>query len=88
MSSKHPSPTERAEALYRELVEHYGSGDDRELRAAAKLLMVALSKFRAHGGQRWDALLDEYVAIAKYDPERLARMIQANSSSSPDELEA
>jgi hypothetical protein len=88
MSVKHKSPTERVEALYQELVAHYGSGDDRELRAAAKLLLVALAKFRAHGGQRWASLLDEYVDIVKRDPERFERMLQANSGSSPDELQA
>ncbi len=86
MAARQPSPTDRVEALYHELVAHYGSGDDRELRAAAKLLLVALAKFRAHGGRRWEALLDEYTDIVKHDPERLERMLQSNSGTSPDEL--
>ena len=86
MSAKNPSPTDRVEALYQELVAPYGQGDDRELRAAAKILLVALAKFRAHGGRQWGALLAEYVDIVKHDPERLERMLQSNSSSSPDEL--
>lgn len=88
MPARPQSPTDRVEALYRELVAHYGSGDDRELRAAAKILLVALAKFRAHGGVRWEALLDEYVDIAKHDPGRLERMLASNSGSSPDELPA
>lgn len=86
MPDKPQSPTDRIETLYRDLVAHYGSGDDRELRAAAKMLLVALVKFRAHGGARWSSLLDEYVDIAKHDPERLQRLLDANSGSSPNEL--
>ncbi len=88
MSAKHQSPTDRVEALYLELVAHYGSGDDRELRAAAKLLLVALAKFRAHGGRRWELLLDQYVDIIKHDPERFERMLESNSGTASDELEA
>jgi hypothetical protein len=88
MPDKHPSPTDRIETLYRELVAHYGQGDDRELRAAAKLLLVALAKFRLHGGRRWEALLDEYVAIAKHDPERFGGMLKSNSGTSPAEFPA
>lgn len=86
MPAKQPSPTERVEALFEALTSHYGDGDDRELRAAAKLLLVALDKLRTHGGQHWPSLLDEYVDIVKHDPERFARMLQSNSSSSSDEL--
>jgi hypothetical protein len=88
MPPKHQSPTERIEALYRELVADYGGGDDRELRAAAKLLLVALHKFRVHGGARWDVLLDEYIDIVKHDPGRFERMLASNSATSPDELQA
>ncbi|MBK1629440.1 hypothetical protein CKO31_01545 [Thiohalocapsa halophila] len=86
MSAKQPSPTERVEALFEALTSHYGDGDDRELRAAAKLLLVALDKIRTHGGRNWPSLLDEYIQIVKHDPERFARMLQSNSSSSSDEL--
>ncbi|WP_295878300.1 hypothetical protein [uncultured Thiohalocapsa sp.] len=88
MPAKQPSPTERVEQLHRELTAHYGGGDDRELRAATKLLLVALDKIRTHGGRNWPSLLDEYVHIVKHDPERFARMLQSNSSSSSGELEA
>jgi hypothetical protein len=85
---KQPTPTERVEALFHELVAHYGDGDQRELRAAAKLLLVALARFRAHGGEHWSALLGEYIDILERDPERFERMLQSNSGLSPDELEA
>jgi hypothetical protein len=85
------TPVERVESLYRELVEHYHEAPDAGLRAAAKLLLVALSELKRHGGPGWKALLDEYVQIAKEDPERFDRMLQGNrtNASSPtgdDEL--
>ncbi|WP_295542414.1 hypothetical protein [uncultured Thiohalocapsa sp.] len=82
------TPTERVEQLFEALTAHYGAGDDRELRAAAKLLLVALDKIRSHGGHNWSGLLDEYVHIVKHDPERFARMLQSNSSRSSGELPA
>ena len=78
------SPVERVEALYQELVEHYGDGDQRELRAAAKLLLVALAQFRAHGGPDWVHLLDEYVALIKTDPAHFERLLQSNRSDPHD----
>jgi hypothetical protein len=86
MPSDRRTPIERVEELYLELVEHYGSGDQRELRAAAKVLLVALAKFREHGGPNWPGLLDEYVDIIKYDPERFQRMLESNRANTPDEL--
>ncbi len=44
------TPLEKVEAFYVELLEYYGDGDEREIRAAAKLLLVALAKFKEHGG--------------------------------------
>jgi hypothetical protein len=79
---------ERAEQLFEELVAHYGEGDKRELRAAAKLLLVALSKFRDHGGPHWESLLDEYIDALKHDPDKFARMLQSNRGTPPDELVA
>jgi hypothetical protein len=81
-------PVERVEALYTELVQHYGDGDQRELRAAAKILLVALAKFQEHGGPHWARLLDEYIEILKRDPERFQRMLESNRSTTPDELRA
>ena len=72
------TPLERAEELYRELVSHYGGAEDAGLRAAAKLLLVAIVELRRHGGAGWTELLDEYVQIAKQDPERFERMVEGN----------
>ncbi|MBK1620396.1 hypothetical protein CKO42_18510 [Lamprobacter modestohalophilus] len=79
-------PVERVEALFTELVQHYGDGDLRELRAAAKILLVALAKFQEHGGPHWAALLDEYIDILKRDPQRFQRMLESNRATTPDEL--
>jgi len=81
-------PVERVEALYSQLVAHYGDGDKRELRAAAKILLVALAKFREHGGPQWAELLDEYVQVLKQDPQRFQRMLESNRSNTPGELVA
>jgi hypothetical protein len=70
------NPLEKVEALYEELVAHYGDGEDRELRAAAKFLLVGLGKFREHGGERGIQLVDEYVALLKRDPEKLDRILK------------
>jgi hypothetical protein len=72
------TPLERVEQLYRELVSHYGDAEDAGLRAAAKLLLVAIFELRRHGGAGWAELLDEYVQIAKQDPERFERMVEGN----------
>jgi hypothetical protein len=74
------TPLEKVEALYDELVTHYGEGEDREIRAAAKLLIVALAKFKEHGGTRGIALADEYLDLLKYDPEKLERILHSSRS--------
>lgn len=80
------TPLERVERLYAELVDHYADGDQRELRAAAKILLVALWKFREHGGAQWQSLLDEYVDALKQDPVKFERMLDSNRATSSDEL--
>jgi hypothetical protein len=64
------SPLKKVEAFYDELLAHYGSAKDRELRAAAKLLLVALDNFRRHGGQNWLSLVTEYISMIKEHPEK------------------
>ena len=75
------SPTERADALYLDLCRHYEGGSDKEVRAAAKLLLVALARLREHGGVNWDVTLDAYVKIAKNRPDKLAAILQQGNSS-------
>lgn len=85
MSKKEPSdmiveltPLEKVEALYAELVGWYGEADKKELRVAAKLLIVALDKFAKHGGPDWSELMLEYVDILKNDPEKFKKIIESN----------
>ncbi|QFY41305.1 hypothetical protein F6R98_00620 [Candidatus Methylospira mobilis] len=82
------TPLEKVETLYDELVRHYGEGEDREIRAAAKLLLVALAKFREHGGSRGMALADEYLNLIKTDPDKFERIIDSNRGRGPDSLTA
>lgn len=72
------TPLDSIERLSAELEQHYGDGQDRELRVAAKLLLAALDKFRQHGGPNWSALVQEYLSVAQRDPEKFARILSAN----------
>ena len=78
------TPLEKTEAFFDELVAHYGEGEDREIRAAAKLMLVALAKFKEHGSPRGIELADEYVNLIKYDPEKFERILQSNRSHPDD----
>ena len=78
MRDEPPSPLERVERLYLDLVAHYEGGERRETRAATKLLLVALARLREHEGDAWERLVDEYVEIARERPEELARILDGN----------
>ena len=69
------NPLQRVDRFYDELVSHYGDVQDREIRAASKLLLVALEKFRRHGGPGWKKLVDEYLALMDKDPDKFDRII-------------
>ena len=84
MYQQNQTPMARIESLFEELVAHYGDGDDRELRVAAKMLMVALDRFRQHGGNEWPSLIREYTSIAIDDQERFERILSANRSEKID----
>lgn len=77
------TPMEQFEALSQDLVTHYGNGTDREIRIAAKMLLVALDQFRRHGGRNWPNLVREYLSIAEIDPEKFDRILLANRSEKP-----
>jgi hypothetical protein len=79
------TPVERIEALYQELLTHYADGEDREIRAAAKLLLVALDRFRRFGGPNWDSLVDEYLDAARERPEEFEAMLRSNRAP-PEQL--
>jgi hypothetical protein len=70
------------EAFYDELLAHYGPGKDREVRAAAKLLLVALDKFRQHGGQNWMSLVSEYITMIREHPDKFDLMMKCQRGQS------
>jgi len=72
------TPLERVEGLYQELVDGYGDGEEGELRAASKLLLIALLKLKHHGGFGWQALVEDYILMLANDPQRYERILQAN----------
>lgn len=72
------TPLEQVEALQQQLVAHYHEAADAELRASAKLLLVALAGFRRHGGPVWRQLVDDYVRLASEEPERFDRILAAS----------
>jgi len=72
------TPLEKVESLHHELTTWYGDADKKELRSAAKLLIVALDQFAKHGGHNWDNLVTEYVDILRKDPEKFQKIIESN----------
>ena len=79
------TPLEKVERLYQELVNWYGEGTDREVRAASKLLMVALHELKEHGGLTWQGLVEDYLLMLKNDPERYELMLDANRGDPVDD---
>ena len=78
------TPLEKIEALYSELTDWYGEADKKELRVAAKLLMVSLEKFSIYGGADWHKLVNEYVDILKNDPEQFKKILRSNRGELKD----
>jgi len=72
------TPLEKVESLFKELADWYGDADKKELRVAAKLLIVALEKFSQHGGHEWHDLVTEDVDMLKDDPEKFQKVIESN----------
>lgn len=72
------TPLEKIESLYNELVDWYGQADQKEIRVAAKLMMVSLDKFAAYKPHSWHDLVMEYVDILRTDPERFQKIIESN----------
>lgn len=78
------TPLEKIEALYSELTGWYGDAEQKELRVAAKLLMVSLEKFSIFGGSEWQELVNEYVYILKNDPEKFQKILRSNRGELKD----
>lgn len=72
------TPLEKVEALYDELADSYHEGEDREIRAASKLLMVALAKMKEHGGFGWQGLIEEYLITLNKNPQKFMDMMDSN----------
>ena len=70
------NPLQKVDRFYAELVSHYGDAHDREIRAAAKLLLVALESFQRHGGPGWRRLVHEYLTLMDENPEKFDRVIK------------
>ena len=75
-----PTPMERIASTCDALTEHYQDGDDRELRIAAKALLVALDRFRRYGDHNWPDLVQEYLDLAAHDPEKFELILKSNRS--------
>lgn len=76
------TPLDRAEACYRDLVAHYDEGDNAHVRAATKMLMVSIERLQRHGGADWAEVAEDYLRIARDDPERFLRILKANRGGS------
>lgn len=70
------NPLQQVDQLYSQLVAHYGDGEDARIRAASKLLIVALEKFKCHGGPDWVRLVHEYLSLAAENPGKFDRIIR------------
>lgn len=80
------TPLEKVEALFDELVQHYGEAEDREIRAATKLLLVAIAQLKTHDEHRWKGLMREYISLAEDDPDKFERILNSNRSTPNDVL--
>ncbi len=77
---------DKVEVLYHDLVHGYGEARDGEVRAASKLLMVALYNLREHGGDQWSEIVEEYLEILKNDASRFEQFMQSNRSHFDDDV--
>lgn len=75
------NPLQRVDQLYEELVAHYGDAEDRNIRAAAKLLLVALEKFQLHAGPDWVKLVNEYLCLVADNPQKARRVMNCQRIS-------
>ena len=50
------------------------------MRAAAKLLLVAIAELKRHHGADFAGIVYEYLALAERDPERFERIVRASRS--------
>ena len=82
------TPLDKVEVLYEDLVRSYGEAEDAQIRAASKLLMVALFNLKRHAGHQWHVLVREYLDILQEDPERFERFLESNRSDYQEDVMA
>lgn len=70
------NPLQKVDQLYEELVSHYDQAQDAEIRAASKLLIVALEKIQRFGGPDWEHLVTEYLTLIKENPQKFERIVK------------
>jgi hypothetical protein len=80
------TPMDKVEVLYRDLVHGYGDAKDGEVRAASKLLMVALYNLKENAGDQWCDIVEEYLEILKNDASRFEQFMQSNRSHFDDDV--
>ena len=80
------TPLDKVEALFRDLVVSYGEAEDAEIRAASKLLMVALYRLRECTEAQWHGTAMEYMEILRDDPARFERFLQSNRSDYEEDV--
>jgi hypothetical protein len=83
MTQQDRTPMEQIESLCKELVTHYGGGEDPQLLVAAKMLIVALDQFRRYGGRERSNQVQEYLSIAVHESGNYERILQANRNENP-----
>jgi hypothetical protein len=77
---------DKVEVLYEDLVRSYGEANDAQVRAASKLLMVALFNLKRHAGHEWHSLVSEYLGILQDEPERFERFLESNRSDYQEDV--
>ena len=80
------TPLDQVEALFNDLVCGYGGATDAPVRAATKLLMVALHNLHQHAGADWHGIVQEYLDILRQDPEKFEKFLDVNRSDFDEDV--
>jgi len=80
------TPLDKVEVLYQHLVQSYDGARDAEVRAASKLLMVALYSLKEHEGKGWRNIVWEYMQILEEDAQRFEQFMNYNRSNYTEDV--
>lgn len=81
------TPLDKVEVLYQHLVQQsYEGAKDAEVRAASKLLMVALYSLKEHEGKGWRSIVGEYMQILEDDAQRFEQFMNYNRSNYTEDV--